>query len=163
MGVKMKTFRLLIMMLLITQTLNAIGNRETNAPPNGITQEELAIARNQLKAYGFAICMTYGVKDMKSDSKERGIVYDDIEKMRYFYFFMNRGVYSEYFKEYTFETIWDPYRETEKYVKRVYDSFQKHYIPITSGCLDIYNSKGFNAFIKQQDWLIDLDTLRLGI
>jgi len=69
---------------------------------------------------------------------------------------MGKGQHLIIQNEDTLEVTHDPYAETEKYMNNAYtktSSVSKHSDKkmVFYGCLEVYNSKEFNAFIKSQD------------
>jgi hypothetical protein len=159
MGTKIKPLRLAVILLLIAQTMFAIGDQKTNTPDKKITERYLERARSQLKAYGFARCILFAEQYAKKPNAQTGAIYDDIIKTSSFYHFMNRGVHILYQNYDTLKVLWDPYIEMDKYIERHYPFFHRRHVPFTSACLDMYNSKMFNAFVNSQDWLIQLDDI----
>lgn len=110
---------------------------------------EVAAARQSLKNYGLAHCITNQFPD-KSD------VRDDIGIAIGMYSFVGGGMHTILQDEDTLETLHDPYTATTDYVSSVYDSVSatSKYTDkkvVFYACLEIYNSKALDRFIKAQD------------
>jgi hypothetical protein len=72
---------------------------------------------------------------------------------------MGNGMHTVVQDEDTLKVIHDPYRDTQTYVFNAYDntsSVSKYTDKklVMHGCLNVYNSPAFDAFIKTQDQFI---------
>ncbi|WP_150618137.1 hypothetical protein [Pseudomonas fluorescens] len=110
---------------------------------------DVQAARLSLKNYGLAYCIANQFPD-KSD------VRDDIGIAIGIYGFMGSGMHTILQNEDTLETLHNPYDATSDYVFAAYDkvSAGSKYTDkkvVFYACLDVYNSKEFDAFIKTQD------------
>jgi hypothetical protein len=106
-------------------------------------------AREMLKDYGLANCIS-------SQFKGESEVKSDIGLAIGAYSLMGKGQHLIIQNEDTLEVTHDPYAETEKYMNNAYtktSSVSKHSDKkmVFYGCLEVYNSKEFDAFIKSQD------------
>lgn len=106
-------------------------------------------ARETLKDYGLANCISSQFKN-ESDIKS------DIGLAIGAYSSMGKGQHLIIQNEDTLEVTHDPYAETEKYMRNAYaktSSLSKHSDKkmVFYGCLEVYNSKEFDAFIQSQD------------
>ncbi|MGZ7457101.1 T6SS amidase immunity protein Tai4 family protein [Pseudomonas sp. Ma2-10] len=106
-------------------------------------------AREMLKNYGLANCIS-------SQFKGESEVKSDIGLAIGAYSSMGKGQHLIIQNEDTLEVTHDPYAETEKYMSNAYtktSSASKHSDKkmVFYGCLEVYNSKEFAAFIKSQD------------
>ncbi|NNB43693.1 hypothetical protein [Pseudomonas chlororaphis] len=110
---------------------------------------DVAAARQSLKNYGLGYCIVNQFKDA-SDVKS------DIESAIGAYSFMGSGTHSILQNEDTLETLHNPYDATTDFVSSMYEKTQasSKYTDkkvVFYACLDIYNSKAFDEFIKTQD------------
>ncbi|AVO60125.1 hypothetical protein [Pseudomonas chlororaphis] len=110
---------------------------------------DVAAARQSLKNYGLGYCIVNQFKDA-SDVKS------DIESAIGAYSFMGSGMHSILQNEDTLETLHNPYDATTDFVSSMYEKTQasSKYTDkkvVFYACLDIYNSKAFDEFIKTQD------------
>ncbi|AZD30735.1 hypothetical protein [Pseudomonas chlororaphis] len=110
---------------------------------------DVAAARQSLKNYGLGYCIVNQFKD-ESDVKS------DIESAIGAYSFMGSGMHSILQNEDTLETLHDPYDATTDFVFSMYEKTQasSKYTDkkvVFYACLDIYNSKALDDFIRTQD------------
>ena len=113
---------------------------------------EVAAARQFLKNYGLAHCIAH-------QFPEKSEVRDDIGIAIGMYSFVGGGMHTILQNEDTLETLHDPYAATADYIYSAYDSVSansKHADKkvVFYACLDIYNSKELDRFIKDQDTYI---------
>ncbi len=102
-----------------------------------------------LKNYGLANCID-------SQFKEPSAIKEDISLAIGAYSFMGKGMHMIVQNEDTQEVLHDPYAATEKFILDAYQktsalskySDQKM---VFYGCLDVYNSQAFDAFVRTQD------------
>jgi hypothetical protein len=110
---------------------------------------DTATARQSLKNYGLAHCIADQFPD-KSDIR------DDIGATIGIYSFVGGGMHTILQDEDTLETLHDPYTATAHYVTSIYNSASatsKHTNKkiVFYACLEIYNSKGLDFFVRSQD------------
>ncbi|AZD93812.1 MULTISPECIES: hypothetical protein [Pseudomonas] len=110
---------------------------------------DVAAARQSLKNYGLGYCIVNQFKD-ESDVKS------DIESAIGAYSFMGSGMHRILQNEDTLETLHNPYDATTDFVFSMYEETQasSKYTDkkvVFYACLDLYNSKAFDDFIKTQD------------
>jgi hypothetical protein len=121
-----------------------------------ISKARIEDGRNKLKLYGLAECLIPQYEKISKDNKNDPIL-NDIYKASTSSYWTALGIHRLKEEPYTFKTIYDPYKETEKYVKKAYPKTLAYAHSQTGGetimlrCFEIYNSKGFNDFIKKQD------------
>ncbi|WP_223520039.1 type VI secretion system amidase immunity protein Tai4 [Pseudomonas sp. GL-B-19] len=106
-------------------------------------------ARETLKNYGLANCIS-------SQFKNESEIKSDIGLAIGAYSSMSKGQHLIIQNEDTLEVTYDPYAETEKYMRNAYahtSSLSKHSNKkmVFYGCLEVYNSREFDAFIQSQD------------
>ena len=106
-------------------------------------------AREVLKDYGLANCIS-------SQFKGESEIKSDIGLAIGAYSSMGKGQHLIIQNEDTLEVTHDPYAETEKYMRDAYaktSSVSKHSDKkmVFYGCLEVYNSREFDAFIQSQD------------
>ncbi|MGV8886873.1 MAG: T6SS amidase immunity protein Tai4 family protein [Pseudomonas sp.] len=112
-------------------------------------QVDIDKARETLKDYGLANCIS---RQFKGESE----IKSDIGLAIGAYSSMGKGQHRIIQNEDTLEVTHDPYAETEKYMRNAYaktSSVSKHSDKkmVFYGCLEVYNSKELDAFIKSQD------------
>ncbi|WDH33451.1 hypothetical protein [Pseudomonas chlororaphis] len=110
---------------------------------------DVAAARQSLKNYGLGYCI---VNQFKNESD----VKSDIESAIGAYSFMGSGMHTILQNEDTLETLHNPYDATTDFVFSMYEKTQasskyRDKKVVFYACLDIYNSKAFDDFIKTQD------------
>ncbi|KAA5840118.1 hypothetical protein F2A38_19915 [Pseudomonas chlororaphis] len=110
---------------------------------------DITAARQSLKNYGLGYCI---VNQFKNESD----VKSDIESAIGAYSFMGSGMHTILQNENTLETLHNPYDATTNFVFSMYEKTQasSKYTDkkvVFYACLDIYNSKAFDDFIKTQD------------
>lgn len=113
---------------------------------------DITAARQSLKNYGLGYCI---VNQFKNESD----VKSDIESAIGAYSFMGSGMHTILQNEDTLETLHNPYDATTNFVFSMYEKTQasSKYTDkkvVFYACLDIYNSKAFDDFIKTQDTYI---------
>lgn len=112
----------------------------------------IAEARQSLKNYGLSHCIL-------KHFKEKSELEADIGRSAGAYSFMGKGMHTVVQDEDTLKVIHDSYRDTQAYVFNAYDntsSVSKYTDKklVMHGCLNVYNSPAFDAFIKTQDQFI---------
>ncbi|AUG03206.1 hypothetical protein CXQ81_22205 [Pseudomonas sp. 09C 129] len=110
---------------------------------------DITAARQSLKNYGLGYCI---VNQFKNESD----VKSDIESAIGAYSFMGSGMHTILQNEDTLETLHNPYDATTNFVFSMYEKTQasSKYTDkkvVFYACLDIYNSKALDDFIKIQD------------
>ncbi|MHC8404573.1 hypothetical protein [Pseudomonas sp. TMB3-21] len=113
------------------------------------TEINIDQARETLKNYGLANCVVGQFKDESEIKSDIGLAIGS-------YSSMGKGQHLIIQNENTFEVTHDPYAETEKYMRNAYaktSSVSKHSDKkmVFYSCLEVYNSKEFEAFIQSQD------------
>ncbi len=106
-------------------------------------------ARETLKNYGLATCIASQFKDESGIKSDIGLAIGS-------YSSMGKGQHLIIQNENTLEVRHDPYVETEKYMRVAYantSSISKHSDKkmVFYGCLEVYNSREFDAFVQSQD------------
>ncbi len=106
-------------------------------------------ARETLKNYGLANCIASQFKDESGVKSDIGLAIGS-------YSSMGKGQHLIIQNENTLEVTHDPYAETEKYMRNAYaktSSVSKHSDKkmVFYSCLEVYNSKEFEAFVQSQD------------
>ena len=115
-------------------------------------EAHIAEARQSLKNYGLSHCIL-------RHFKEKSGLEADIGRSAGAYSFMGNGMHTVVQDEDTLKVIRDPYSDTQAYVFNAYDntSAVSKYTDkklVLHGCLNVYNSAAFDAFIKSQDQFI---------
>ncbi|AZC95290.1 hypothetical protein [Pseudomonas chlororaphis] len=114
-----------------------------------VNAADLPKAREMLKNYGLANCID-------SQFKEPSAIKEDISLAIGAYSFMGKGMHMIVQNEDTQEVLHDPYAATEKFILDAYQktsALSKHSDQkmVFYGCLDVYNSQAFDAFVRTQD------------
>ncbi|WP_309675079.1 hypothetical protein [Pseudomonas sp.] len=115
-------------------------------------ETHIAEARQSLKNYGLSHCIL-------KHFKEKSELEADIGRSAGAYSFMGNGMHTVVQDEDTLKVTHDPYMNTRIYVFNAYDntsSVSKYTDKklVMHGCLSVYNSPAFDAFIKTQDQFI---------
>lgn len=111
--------------------------------------QDLAAARQSLKNYGLAYCMA-------RQFPERSAMGEDVGHAIGMYGVMGGGLHQVLQDEDTLTTLHDPYDATTDYVFKAYDQVAANskYRPgkvVLHACLQVYNSRAFDRFIRTQD------------
>ncbi|WP_426201676.1 hypothetical protein [Pseudomonas sp. TWP3-1] len=121
-----------------------LTSAQTHANENHTEQ-----ARQTLKNYGLSQCILAPFPEPSELKK-------DISLSAGAYSFMGKGMHTVLQNEDTLQDLHDPYGQTRAYVLAAYEqthsaSKYSNQKVVFHACLEVYNSKAFDSFIKTQD------------
>nr|WP_178126061.1 hypothetical protein [Pseudomonas sp. Fl5BN2] len=116
---------------------------------------EVDAARQSLKNYGLAHCLA-------DRFPEPSAMRQDVGRAVGMYGVLGAGLYNVLQNEDTLQTLHNPYAATNDYVTAAYEqasgsSKYSRSKVVTHACLEVYNSRAFDAFIQTQDRYIRPD------